>query len=64
MKKNMGEIRFTCWIPKATDTHSECVSTATVVCKNAPHCYVLSTLPLVLCKCSVRDGQFGVKVAG
>jgi len=25
MKKNMGEMRFTCWITKAADTHSECV---------------------------------------
>ena len=33
MKKNMGEMRFTCWTPKATDTHSECVSTSTMVAK-------------------------------
>ena len=25
MKKNMEEMRFTCWITKARDTHSECV---------------------------------------
>ena len=37
-------MRIACWILKATDTHSEYYfSTATVVCTNAPYCYVIRT---------------------
>ena len=46
-------MHFACWIPKATNTHSEYV---TLICffqrindyKNAPECYVIHTLPLSL----------------
>jgi hypothetical protein len=44
-------MRFACWIPKATGTHSVsntyCFSTG---CTNAPHCYVMSSACLVITK--------------
>ena len=43
--------RIACWIPKATNTHTDCVILLFHYnngCTNAPHCYVIRTL-LVLC---------------
>jgi hypothetical protein len=41
-----------CWIPKATNTHSEYVTHCFIHCNsgcsNAPHCYVISTFPFLL----------------
>ena len=45
-------VGFACWIPKSTNTHSECI--ILIVCRcnngctNAPHCYVIPTLPVFL----------------
>ena len=43
-------MRIACWIPKATNTHSEYV--ILLHCNNgytnAPQCYVIRTLPLLL----------------
>ena len=43
-----------CWIPKATDTHAQDVSYSLLLhnnngCTNAPECYVIRTLPALLC---------------
>ena len=42
-------MRFTCWIPKATNTHSEYVILIAFPLRrwftNALHCYVIRTLP-------------------
>jgi hypothetical protein len=47
--------RFACWIPKATNTHSEyAIRVLTVFppqyfcCTNAPQCYIIRTLPVLL----------------
>jgi len=45
-------MRFACWIPKATDTHSEYVIYLLVFdynngCTNVPQCYVIRTLPVL-----------------
>ena len=42
-------MRITCWITKATNTHSEYVNTYCFPgCTNAPQCYVTLTLPVLL----------------
>jgi hypothetical protein len=45
-------IRFVWWITKATDTHSEYVIPIAFHCDNgctnAPQCYVIRTLPVLL----------------
>jgi len=47
-----GRMRFTYWITKDTDTHSEYVMLITFHGNNgymkAPHCYVIRTLPVFL----------------
>ena len=44
-------MRFACWIPKATDTHSGCVILIAVLCNNGctngPQCYAIRTLPVL-----------------
>ena len=45
--------RISCWIPKATNTHSEYVilivfSNATMVARTRLECYVIHALPLLL----------------
>jgi len=46
-------MRFACWIPKATNTHSENVILITFLLNygdvNTPQCSVMSTLPNLLC---------------
>ena len=46
-------MRFACRITKATNTfrisNTTCFSTATVVNANAPECYVVRILPVLLC---------------
>jgi len=43
----IGRMLIACWIPKATDTHSQYVILLLFHCKNgcpnAPQCYVLRT---------------------
>jgi hypothetical protein len=44
-------MRISCWIPKATDTNSQYVQLTAFhynSCTNAPPCYVLSTLAVLL----------------
>ena len=45
-------MRITCWIPRATNTHSEYVLFIAFPlhnsCKNAPSCYLLCTLTVLL----------------
>jgi hypothetical protein len=45
-------MRFTCWILKAANTHSECVLLVVFhcskCCMNALQCYVVCTLPVLL----------------
>jgi len=43
-------MRIACWITKATNTHSQhmLLFHYNNCCKNAPHCYVICTLPAVL----------------
>ena len=47
-------IGIACWIPQATNTHTQCFSTATMVAQ-IPECYVICTLPVLskffLCAC-------------
>jgi hypothetical protein len=41
-------MRIACWITKATNTHSQCVILlCNNGCTNAPHCYVIRTLPVL-----------------
>jgi len=48
-------MRFACWIPKATNTHSEYVILIEFHCNNGrtntPECYVIRTLPSVFNDC-------------
>jgi len=58
-------MRIVCWVPKATNTHSEYVILIAFPlqqwCMNMPPCYILCTSPILLCmlrtlpwiKCSV-----------
>jgi len=43
-------LRIACWIPKATNTHSEFVIFITFLlkngCTNAPRCYTIRALPV------------------
>ena len=47
-------MRIACWMPKAINTHSEYLILTVfffhcnVSCSNAPHCYVIRTLPALL----------------
>ena len=46
---NMANARISCWILKATDTHSEyavLIAFHYIGCTNAPEVYVIRTLPL------------------
>jgi hypothetical protein len=65
-------MRFLCWIPTATNTHSEYVLLIALhgnhICTKAPQCYVLRTLPVLfyliililnLC-CRIQIMQFPV----
>ena len=57
-------MRIACWIPKTTNTHSECVILIAFPLQqwlhNSPHCYVIRTLYCIVVKstevdaCSVR----------
>jgi len=44
-------MHFACWIPKGTNTHSECVIRIALygngVCTNASQCHVIGTLSLL-----------------
>jgi hypothetical protein len=44
-------MRVSCWIPKATNTHSEysifIASSRKNICKNSPHCYVTCALSVL-----------------
>jgi hypothetical protein len=55
----MWRMRVACWIPKATNSYSECVmfisfSTATMIPRMRPQCYVTRILPVL---CSVKLGS-------
>ena len=45
-------MRIACWIPKATNTHSDYVILIAFLLlqwlDNVPHCYVICTLPVLL----------------
>jgi len=47
-------IHITCWIPRDTNTHSQYVILIAFHsnngCTNAPHCYVIRTLPILFIK--------------
>jgi hypothetical protein len=55
-------MRSACWIPKATNTHSEYVilllSYGNNGCANAPQCYIIYTLPVFI-KCYVCQREPG-----
>jgi hypothetical protein len=50
-KNIIRSVRFACWILKATDMHSECVTLTAFAQENgytnAPQCYVVYTLPVL-----------------
>ena len=56
-------MRVACWIPKATDAHSECV--IIIACSlqqwlhERPQCYVLPTLPVLLRNCEQQYWSAG-----
>ena len=47
----LWRVSIACWTPKATNTRSQFVnfyfSTAAVFYSNAPHCYLIRTLPVL-----------------
>jgi hypothetical protein len=58
-------MRFACWIPKATDTHSELCNTLLFHrnndCTNAPQCYIIRTLPALSAVNIVRSSNGGLQ---
>ena len=58
-------MRITCWIPKATNTHSEYVILIAFHynsgCGNGPQCYIIRTLPVLFIRNDVIariDGRY------
>jgi hypothetical protein len=52
----LRSMRIACWIPAATDPHSECVILLFHYknsCTNAPHWYVIRKLSVLLCRVMV-----------
>jgi hypothetical protein len=59
-------MRFTCWITKATDTHTEYVKLMFIhsnnYCTIAPPCYVIRTLPVVVqMRRNLKQIAFGLR---
>jgi hypothetical protein len=56
-------MRFACSIPRARDTHSKYFPTSSGYA-NAPRCYILRTLPLLLCLLSSFEHASAVHAFG